>query len=209
MSQTLIVIHGKKDWEPYYPSDQVISFDDYVTGNYPQGEARTRVINLCRSFGYLSEGYYCALLAEARGHKVIPSVRTINDLSRRALYRIQIDDLGQSVYRFLDQTASGDRIVLLSFFGHIADERFEGFDVELHWTRADSPGLPMSGNWYTGSVSGQEMECWLCPALTLYFQTAPKTLYALVKPLPEGINPIWNPGPDEEGRRFVGADPQQ
>ena len=30
---------------------------------------------------YLSQGYYCSLLAEARQHKVLPSVNTINDLS--------------------------------------------------------------------------------------------------------------------------------
>lgn len=29
---------------------------------------------------YLSKGYYCSLLAEARSHRVLPSVRTINDL---------------------------------------------------------------------------------------------------------------------------------
>jgi len=87
-----------------------------------------------------------------------------------------------------------------------ADERFDGFDVELHWSKADSPDHPMAGNWYKGSIQGQPMECWLCPALTLYFQTAPKTLYAFVEPLPEGVNPIWNPGPNEQGRRFVGVD---
>jgi len=94
--------------------------------------------------------------------------------------------------------------ITLSF----ANERFEGFDVELHWTRADLPSVSMPGNWYKGAVSGKEMECWLCPALTLYFQAAPKTLYAFVEPLPEGVNPIWNPGPDEQGRRFVGVDEQ-
>ncbi len=38
------------------------------------------IINLCDTSRYLSEGYYCSLLAEARKHQVLPSVSTINDL---------------------------------------------------------------------------------------------------------------------------------
>ena len=98
MSQTLIVIHSHKDWAPYYPSDQVITFSDYMDGSQLLAAPRTRIINLCRNFDYLSEGYYCSLLAEARGHKVIPTVRTLNDLSRRALYRMHIDDFGEAIY---------------------------------------------------------------------------------------------------------------
>ncbi len=131
MSRTLIVVHNTADWAPFYPSEQVISFADYVTGSYPYAVSRTRIINLCRSFGYLSEGYYCSLLAEARGHKVIPSVRTLSDLSRRALYRMHIKDLSESVYRFLDQEGSSERIILRSFFGHALDERFEDLARKL------------------------------------------------------------------------------
>lgn len=134
MSQTLIVIHGKRDWEPYYPSEQVISFADYVNGRYPQQVPRTRVINLCQNFGYLSEGYYCSLLAEARGHKVIPSVRTLSDLSRRALYRLQIDDFSPSLYKFLDQEATSEPLVLLSFFGRTADSRYDELARKLFET---------------------------------------------------------------------------
>ena len=125
MSNTLIVVHSARDWAPYYPSEQVISFADYVTGTYPQTAARMRIINLCRSFGYLSEGYYCSLLAEARGHKVIPSVQTLSDLSRRALYRIPLDDFSESVYKFLDQADKGERVVLRSFFGRTLEERYD------------------------------------------------------------------------------------
>jgi len=58
----------------------VISFRDYLT-NYPKtSEPKTRVINLCDAEQYLSFGYYCSLLAEARQHLVLPSVSTINDL---------------------------------------------------------------------------------------------------------------------------------
>ncbi len=58
----------------------VISFSTYLH-DYPKlNEPRTRVINLCESQRYLSKGYYCSLLAEARHHRVLPSVKTINAL---------------------------------------------------------------------------------------------------------------------------------
>jgi glutathione synthase/RimK-type ligase-like ATP-grasp enzyme len=58
----------------------VTSFNDYLR-DYPKlGEQKTRIINLCDIERYLSQGYYCSLLAEARGHSVFPSVKVINAL---------------------------------------------------------------------------------------------------------------------------------
>ncbi|NMH59374.1 RimK family protein [Alteromonas ponticola] len=58
----------------------VMSFDDYLADFPKLNEPKTRVINLCDTNKYLSQGYYCSLLAQARSHKVLPSVNTINDL---------------------------------------------------------------------------------------------------------------------------------
>ena len=49
------------------------------------------------------------------------------------------------------------------------------------------------------------METWLCLAPLLYFETPPRRLYVRCDPLPAGVQPIWNPLPGEEGRRFVEA----
>jgi glutathione synthase/RimK-type ligase-like ATP-grasp enzyme len=134
VSQTLIVIHSKRDWEPYYPSDQVISFADYVTGDYPQSTTRFRVINLCRKFNYLSEGYYCSLLAEARGDKVIPSVRTVNDLSSRSLYRINVDDIDDILFEALGKLGEDQDIKLMSYFGHASNPLFDKLARKLFET---------------------------------------------------------------------------
>ena len=57
-----------------------ISFDTYLK-DYPKlHEPNTRIINLCDTGHYLSKGYYCSLLAEARLHTVLPGVKTINEL---------------------------------------------------------------------------------------------------------------------------------
>ncbi|GGW75077.1 RimK family protein [Alteromonas halophila] len=58
----------------------VLTFDSYLSDFPKKDEPKTRVINLCDTSHYLSEGYYCSLLAQARNHVVLPSVNTINDL---------------------------------------------------------------------------------------------------------------------------------
>jgi glutathione synthase/RimK-type ligase-like ATP-grasp enzyme len=62
---------------------------------------------LCRSYRYLSVGYYCSLLAEARRHRVIPSVRTLNDLSRKSIYSLDIEDLDDHVQQVLGKPRPG------------------------------------------------------------------------------------------------------
>lgn len=107
MSRLLIVVDRARDWAPYYPSEDVLTFDQYLQFSAPTS-SRVRVINLCQSARYLSRGYYCSLLAEARGHHVVPSVMTLNDLSRKGLFSLQLDELDASVINWLE--ASGSEI---------------------------------------------------------------------------------------------------
>jgi glutathione synthase/RimK-type ligase-like ATP-grasp enzyme len=77
--KTLIVVDNEE-----LCSDEIfpgaISFERYLR-EYPKfNEQKTRIINLCDTEHYLSKGYYCSLLAEARNHQVLPSVKTINGL---------------------------------------------------------------------------------------------------------------------------------
>lgn len=117
MSQTLIVVDDLKDWSAYYPSEQVVTLDYYLSGNYPNSGQRIRVINLCRRYRYLSDGYYCSLLAEARGHKVIPSVRVLNDVRKRALYSLQLEDTSLAMIKALKQHDPQQEIRFKTFFG--------------------------------------------------------------------------------------------
>ena len=78
MLSTLFVVD---DYAPFVGSGiHTISFDAYLQ-EYPKlNEPKVRVINLCDTSRYLSQGYYCSLLAEARSHQVLPSVKVINEL---------------------------------------------------------------------------------------------------------------------------------
>jgi glutathione synthase/RimK-type ligase-like ATP-grasp enzyme len=88
-----------------------------------------RVVNLSRDCVYLGTGYYASLLAEARGHKVIPSVQTILDLGRRSLYRFALPELNAILAKSLSRLTEpvSEPVSLLIAFGNAEDGRFRGF----------------------------------------------------------------------------------
>ena len=123
MYNTLVVVDSD---EAFVNTDQlnIISFEDYLA-EYPKlNEPKTRVINLCDTEHYLSRGYYCSLLAEARQHHVLPSVSTINDL--RDLATVGDDS---TITFSLDlsklQLSQGTSIVMRVFFGWLADKSWQ------------------------------------------------------------------------------------
>lgn len=118
MNNIVIVVEDLNDWAAYYPVRHLMSAREYLdpATSFPSG--RTQVINLCRNYRYLSPGYYCSLLAEARGHQVLPSVRTVNDLSRKALYGLHLESLDTVLDKAMrKQPREAERFVIKVFFG--------------------------------------------------------------------------------------------
>ncbi|MEG7102476.1 RimK-like ATPgrasp N-terminal domain-containing protein, partial [Pseudomonas aeruginosa] len=75
-SRLRIVVERREYWASYRPSEEVLTAQEYLEQSARcHGGRRVQVINLCRGDKYLGLGYYCSLLAEARGHRVIPSLR--------------------------------------------------------------------------------------------------------------------------------------
>lgn len=70
------------DNEALFSENQLntLSFETYLNEYPKRKESKVRLINLCDTSRYLSQGYYCSLLAESRNHQVIPSVQVINSL---------------------------------------------------------------------------------------------------------------------------------
>ena len=79
MNSVLVLVDNLNDWKPYYETSSIYTVSDYLK-NKPQGKESKLVINLSSDYCYNSEGYYCSLLAQARGHRIIPGVDTINKL---------------------------------------------------------------------------------------------------------------------------------
>ena len=103
----------------------------------------------------------------------------------------------------------------LGFTLSFSDEPFD-HDVELCWLPAKQAAkaiaqpltsLPAVGNWYQGSVAGEKMVAWLCPALYEYFNEAPRNIYVKAEKLPEGVDPIWHiSSNDPQARRYMSAE---
>lgn len=114
MSQILVVTD--EDEPLAVPSSlNRISFEYYLQEFPKRGETKTRLVNLCNTDRYLSRGYYCSLLAEARGHHVLPSVITINDL--RDLKLRYADKLMVDAAQALGGASQTEEQTMLVLFG--------------------------------------------------------------------------------------------
>jgi len=147
-SQVVIIVERKEDWASYFPSEDVMSAQEYLE-QAPESEIgkRVQVINLCRSYKYLGHGYYCSLLAEARGHKVIPSVRTISELTRKSLYGLALDDLDKALDKALNN--------------HLYSNT-EGFTLTLYFGKTNLEPLQ--------ELARQLFETFPCPILLIEFR---------------------------------------
>ena len=118
MSRLFIVVESKDDWSPYFPSDDVITFDEYLQSPYDKKPVRT--INLCRSYKYLSKGYYCSLLAESRGDKVIPGLKDLGRLENdrdSISVSLPISYFTKSLDAKMQKELQGTELTLISYFG--------------------------------------------------------------------------------------------
>jgi len=103
----------------------VVDIDDYLTSEEYFSLKNVQVINLSKNYSYSSIGYYCSLLAEARRHKVIPSVKSMLDLSSKAMYSIDAVNLDEEVSRaFRKSPQEGAQHTLTVMFGRCLDDGF-------------------------------------------------------------------------------------
>ena len=87
MNTVIILLDAIEDWEPYCKTSSILTTSDYLRRK-SFGKESMLVINLSGDYSNNSEGYYCSLLAQARGHKVIPSGDIINKLDNGPAIRM-------------------------------------------------------------------------------------------------------------------------
>ncbi|MGH8160692.1 MAG: RimK family protein [Gammaproteobacteria bacterium] len=117
MIEPLIIMERGERPPGDWPALPLISPTTYLAGQ-EHADARGRlVINLAPNYRYLSTGYYCSLLAEARAQRIIPSVRTIEDLSRKAIYGLAIQNFSRLVARLIRNENATERLRFYSYFG--------------------------------------------------------------------------------------------
>jgi len=112
----VIVVEKPERWQLALPDAEVIAPDRYLGESAYQSVKNLRVINLCKSYQYQSEGYYVSLLAEARGHQVLPKIATLQDFRFPSILRedaLDIDEMIQSSLKNEDQ----ERVEFNIYFG--------------------------------------------------------------------------------------------
>lgn len=90
----------------------------------------TKVYNICRSYRYQSIGYYVSLLAEARNHKPVPSITTIQDMKSVGIIRLFSEEIEEMLNKVF-MTVDTKKISINIYFGKSMDKRFEVISSRL------------------------------------------------------------------------------
>ncbi|MDT3706395.1 MAG: RimK family protein [Thiobacillus sp.] len=151
----LIVVDNPRDWPLDIPGVSVVSARAYLTDPAFGEDHSVKAFNLCRSYRYQSLGYYVSLLAEARGHKPLPRVSTMEDLQSQNMVRLLTEDLDELVQRSLASIKSDD-FELSIYFGRNVASRHDALSHQL-FSRLQAPLLRAHferrcGRWHLRSV---------------------------------------------------------
>lgn len=126
----LIVVSDTRQWPLELPNVEVVDARSYLTRAEYNGLRGVKLFNLCRSYRYQTIGYYVSLLAEARGHKPLPSVTAIQDLKNQAMVRLVSEELDELIQKSL-APLQGDRFALSVYFGRNLARRYDRLATNL------------------------------------------------------------------------------
>ena len=127
----LIVVNSPEQWQFDLPDVLAISPSDYLNNPVYGNMKNVRVFNLSRDYAYQTRGYYVSLLAEARGHKPLPGVKSLIDMRGRTMIRVIGDDLYDQIQSSLRNIKS-DEFVLSIYFGQNLARQYSKLCAELH-----------------------------------------------------------------------------
>ena len=126
---TLIVTDLKQEWFGI-PDVAVRPARRYLAEPESGLDDRARVLNLCRTGRYQGRGYYVSLLAEARGQRPLPDVKTIGELKSETYVRAlsaQLEPLAQDTLHH-DES---DRFQLDAYLGKDPAKRHPALAEQL------------------------------------------------------------------------------
>lgn len=144
----LILVDQEKHFPNAETPHKVITTKDYLTRPDLLRGVRPKIVNLARSYAYQGSGYYCSLLAEARGHRVMPSVETMLELSRPDLYAQALpeleDILNRAIAKGWQPPEANDKILVC--FGQARENGLGGFSRLLFdWFRTPILQVQVAG----------------------------------------------------------------
>ncbi len=128
--RSLIVVDTPGRWPLRIPNTEVVAARDYIADQAFADGPGSKIFNLCRSYRYQSAGYYVSLLAEARQHRPLPSITTIQDLRLASVVRLTGQDLSQLVATSLRRLRS-ERFELSIYFGRNLSASYDKLSLAL------------------------------------------------------------------------------
>ena len=129
MTGWVILVDQARDFPNAETPHKVITTGDYLARpKLFAGLGRPKIVNLSRSYNYQSKGYYASLLAEARGHRMIPTVETMLDLRELKLYEQSLPELQEALTAAAAKAQASEDTTfdLLFCFGSVAGPAVRG-----------------------------------------------------------------------------------
>ena len=120
----LVVVENPKRWPFQLEGVEVVPARQYLVDSRYSDLRHVAVYNLCRNYGYQNTGYYVSLLAQARGHRPLPSVATLQALGETPLVRMASEELEELIQKSLGRIQSGE-FRLSIYFGRNTARRHE------------------------------------------------------------------------------------
>jgi len=126
----VIVTESTDDWIQQITNVEVVDATEYLTDSKWSRQRGLKVCCLPSSFAYQSIGYYVSLLAEARGHRPVPSIMTVQDLTGRVAVRLLPKSLDEIIQTSLASLQT-DSFTLSVYFGRNLAKRHDRLSREL------------------------------------------------------------------------------
>jgi len=120
----LVVIENPEDCSLVFSGVESVAARSYLTDETFTGLRGVKIINICRSYRYQSMGYYVSLLAEARGHKPIPSITAIQDMKSVGIIRLASEELEEIMGRALVERQP-EKVSIAAYFGKTMEKGME------------------------------------------------------------------------------------
>ncbi|WP_439814252.1 RimK family protein [Zavarzinia sp. CC-PAN008] len=182
MPAHVIIVEKRGDFRWPDPGGRVATVEDYLGDPQRFTQRNPQIINLCRNYDYLSVGYYCSLLAEARQDKVVPSVATLVELERRSIYRFLLAELD----------------VLLRKVTRRDPPKVQAMDLYVVFGRPDDSRFD--------DLADRAFDLFRCPLLKLELVAEPKWHVKAIEPLslkalPEALDALFQDSLERFTRR--------
>lgn len=126
----LIIVNDPRDWPLQIEGAEIVAAKTYLTDSSYSNMRGAKIFNLCRSYKYQSIGYYVSLLAEARHHKPVPTITTMQDLKSKSIVRVYSDEMDELIQKNFASLQSRE-FVLSIYFGRNLAKKYDSLSMHL------------------------------------------------------------------------------